>query len=108
MTSHMIHTATQLIALEFGVLKHAESRPTAPFGVLIHVAAHLTHPFGVWIHVSTIFAAPFGVLMHAASHLAVLFGVSPTLNVIGSLTTRVILCLSIRMKRSLKSTTIFV
>ena len=85
----MIHTATQFISLGFGVLKH-ESRSTAPFG-----AAHLTvtHPFGVWIHVSTLFTAPFGVLMHAASLLAVLFGVSPTLNVIGSLTRRVILCL---------------
>ena len=90
----MIHTATQLISLGFGVLKHAESHSTAPFGVLIHVAAHLTvtHPFGVWIHVSTLFTVPIGVLMHAASLLAVLFGVSPTLNVIGSLTRRVILC----------------
>ena len=84
----MIHTATQRIALGFGVLRHVGSHLTVPIGVLIHVGTHLTPPFGVWIHVST----PFRVQMHAVSHLTSLFGASPPW------TPRVILCLRRRVK----------
>jgi len=86
----MIHTATQRIALGFGVLRHVESHLTVLIGVLVHdtCRAHLTRLFGVWIHVSI----PFRVQMHAVSHLTSPFGASPPR------TPRVILCLRRRVK----------
>ena len=96
MTSHMIHTATQLIniALGFGVLRHVGSRLTVPIGVLVHVAAHLSN-ISIW-SVIRVSSTLFGVLMHSVSHLTAPFGVSPPW------TSRVIFCLGIKVKRSWK------
>ena len=82
MTSHMKHVPTHLAVL-LGVLKHVEILFRVAFGILM-------------MHVATLFVPPFGVLMHSVSHLTAPFGVSPPW------TSRVIFCLGIKVKRSLK------